>query len=121
LTSGQLPFDQGQLIATGSVGQEVSVEVAYQAARQAALNALSVAAHAVGGLDRLARVVKVVGYIQSAPGFFGQPQVLNGASELLEAIFGDHGRHARSAVGCSALPLNAAVEVECIFEVAIQP
>ncbi|MDA8193308.1 MAG: RidA family protein [Thermaerobacter sp.] len=114
-TSGQLPFDQGRLLAEGMVGREVSLETAYAAARQAALNAVSAAALAVGGLDRLTGVVKVVGLVQSAPDFHQQPQVLNGASELLQAVFGEAGRHARTAVGVSALPLNAAVEVECIF------
>lgn len=117
LTSGQLPFKDGQLVAEGHVGTEVSAETAYAAAQQCALNAISVAADAAGGLDRLVRVVKVVGFVQSGPDFHGQPQVVNGASELLEKIFGEKGRHARSAVGTNALPLNAPVEVEIMFEV----
>jgi len=116
-TSGQLPFADGRLLAEGRVGGEVTPEDAYQAARQAALNALSVAAEAAGGVDRLKRVVKVVGFVQSTDDFHGQPQVINGASELFESVFGEAGRHARSAVGTNALPLNAAVEVECIFEI----
>ncbi|NMP22446.1 RidA family protein [Sulfobacillus harzensis] len=116
-TSGQLPFKDGKLVAEGQVGATVEPAAAYEAAQQAALNAISVAAQAAGGLERLKRVVKVVGFVQSHPDFHGQPQVINGASELLEKVFGDNGRHARSAVGTNALPLNAAVEVEIIFEV----
>lgn len=116
-TSGQLPFKDGTLVAEGRVGAEVDENLAYQAAQQCALNAVSVAASAVGGLDRVVRVVKVVGFVQSHESFHGQPGVINGASALLERLFGDAGRHARSAVGTNALPLNAAVEVEIIFEV----
>ncbi|MCL5117129.1 MAG: RidA family protein [Firmicutes bacterium] len=116
-TSGQLPLHQGKLVAEGRVGTDVSPELAYQAARQSALNAISVAAAAAGGVERLKRVVKVVGFVQSDSEFHGQPQVINGASELLESVFGNNGRHARSAVGTNALPLNASVEVEIIFEV----
>lgn len=115
-TSGQLPFKEGSLVAEGRVGGGVDPELAYQAARQSALNAISVAADAAGGVERLKRVIKVVGFVQSAENFHGQPQVINGASEILESIFGENGRHARSAVGTNALPLDAAVEVECIFE-----
>ncbi|WP_053959091.1 RidA family protein [Sulfobacillus thermosulfidooxidans] len=114
-TSGQLPFREGKLVAEGKVGENVSLEDAQQAARQAALNAISVAAAAVGDLDRLEAVIKVVGFVQSTPEFHDQPQVINGASWVLEEIFQENGRHARSAVGTNALPLNAAVEVECIF------
>lgn len=117
-TAGQLPLKDGVLVAEGKVGQDVDVNTAYQAARQSALNAVSVAAAAVGGVDRLKRVIKVVGFVQSADDFHGQPGVINGASEILERIFGDNGRHARSAVGTNGLPLNAAVEVEVIFEVS---
>lgn len=116
-TSGQLPLAQGELVARGRVGAEVDEQTAYLAARQCALNAISVAAAAVGGVDRLKGVIKVVGFVQSDPHFHGQPAVINGASELLESIFGDRGRHARSAVGSNALPLDAAVEVEILFEV----
>lgn len=114
-TSGQLPFVDGTLLHPGKVGREVSIAQAKEAARQAALNALSAAAQAAGGLDRLVAVVKVVGYVQSAEDFFEQPEVLNGASQLLGELFGEAGAHARSAVGVAALPLNAPVEVECIF------
>lgn len=114
-TAGQLPMADGRLMSPGIVGQDVSVEEAKAAARQAALNALAAAAAAAGGLERIAGVVKVVGFVQSASGFHGQPAVLNGASELFENIFGAAGRHARSAVGVNALPLNAPVEVECVF------
>lgn len=117
-TAGQLPLKDGQLVAAGQVGAAVSPEKAYEAARQSALNAISVAAQAAGGVDRLIRVVKVVGFVQSHEDFHGQPQVINGASELFESVFGENGRHARSAVGTNALPLNAAVEVEVVFEVA---
>lgn len=117
-TSGQLPVRQGQLMATGRVGDGVDMDQAVACARQAALNAISVAADVAGGVNRLLRVIKVVGFVQSAEEFHGQPQVINGASELLEQIFLDQGRHARSAVGANALPLDAPVEVECIFEVA---
>lgn len=117
-TSGQLPFVEGKLPWTGRVGDEIGPEEAQAAARQAALNAIAVAAAAAGGVDRLAEVVKVVGFVQSAPDFHGQPQVVNGASLLLQEVFGESGRHARSAVGVSALPLNAPVEVEVVFRVS---
>lgn len=116
-TSGQLPLKSGELVATGQVGSAVDEKTAYQAARQCALNAISVAAEALGGVEHLARVIKVVGFVQSDDAFHGQPGVINGASEILEQIFGENGRHARSAVGTNALPLNASVEVEVIFEV----
>ncbi len=114
-TSGQLPLLGGKLVAEGVVGGDVGLELAQKAARQSALNAISVAAQAAGGIDRIAGVVKVVGFVQSAVGFHDQPQVVNGASWLFEEVFQERGRHARSAVGTNALPLNAPVEVECIF------
>jgi enamine deaminase RidA (YjgF/YER057c/UK114 family) len=117
-TSGQLPFVNGQLLVRGRVGDAVSLEDGYQAARQAAVNALAAAAARAGGVDRLAGVVKVVGFVQSGPDFHDQPRVINGASELLESVFGEAGRHARSAVGVSALPLDAPVEVEVVFRLA---
>jgi len=118
-TSGQLPLVDGKLPVTGRVGAEVDEQQAYELARICGLNALAAAADVVGGLDHLVRVVKVVGFVASEPGFFGQPKVINGASELLGEVFGDAaGRHARSAVGVAALPLNAPVEVEVIFSVA---
>ena len=114
-TSGQLPSVEGRLVATGAVGAAVSVEDAAAAARECALNALAAAAAAVGGVDRLTGVLKVVGFVQSPPDFHAQPAVINGASELLQSVFGETGRHSRSAVGVSALPLDAPVEVEVIF------
>ncbi|MCL8208679.1 MAG: RidA family protein [Actinomycetia bacterium] len=114
-TSGQLPFRDGQLLWPGAVGGTVGVEQAREAARQAALNAVAAAAAVVGGVDHLGGVIKLVGYVHSAPGFFGQPEVVNGASELMLALFEENGRHARSAVGVAALPLNAPVEIEVVF------
>ena len=115
-TSGQLPLESGELIHTGKVGSEVSPEQAKAAARTCALNALA-AIEALVGIDAVSRVVKLVGFVSSAPGFTGQPGVVNGASEVLGEIFGDAGAHARSAVGVAELPLNAPVEVELIVEV----
>ncbi|MFM7599230.1 MAG: RidA family protein [Actinomycetota bacterium] len=117
-TSGQLPMRDGAMIAEGLVGSDVDADVAKDCARQSAINALAAAQSVIGSLDRVTRVVKVVGFVASAPTFTGQPGVINGASELLQEIFGDSGRHARSAVGVAALPLNAPVEVEMILEVA---
>jgi len=116
-TSGQLPMVAGSLPATGKVGGEVSPEEGKSLARVCALNALA-AVHALAGIDSITRVVKVVGFVASAPGFHGQPGVVNGASELFGEVFGDAGRHARSAVGVAELPLDAPVEVEIIVEVA---
>lgn len=116
-TSGQLPMVAGQLKATGKVGGEVSPEEAKALARVCALNALA-AVHALVGVDAIARVVKVVGFVASAPGFHGQPGVVNGASELFGEVFGEAGAHARSAVGVAELPLDAPVEVEIIVELA---
>ncbi|MEU4533750.1 RidA family protein [Streptosporangium sp. NPDC023825] len=116
-TSGQLPIVDGKLLATGKVGAEVDVEDAYELARACALNALAAVASEAGGLSNIVRIVKVVGFVASAPGFTGQPQVVNGASDLLAAVLGDAGRHARSAVGVAVLPLDAPVEVEVIAEV----
>ncbi|MGK8502854.1 RidA family protein [Nocardia asiatica] len=115
-TSGQLPFVNGELSAVGKVGAEVSVEAAKEAARLCALNALA-AVHDLVGLDAVVRIVKVVGFVASAPGFGDQPVVINGASEFLGQVFGDAGKHARSAVGVSELPRNTPVEVELIAEV----
>jgi len=116
-TSGQLPTVDGKLPAAGKVGGEVSASDAAALARTCALNALAAAAAAAGGLDSIRRIVKVTGFVASAPGFNGQPQVVNGASELLIQVFGEDGRHARSAVGVAELPLDAPVEVELIAEV----
>jgi enamine deaminase RidA (YjgF/YER057c/UK114 family) len=107
----------GKLPAVGKVGGEVSATDAAGLARTCALNALAAAAVAAGGLDAIRRIVKVTGFVASAPGFTGQPLVINGASELLIEVFGEDGRHARSAVGVAELPLNSPVEVELIAEV----
>ena len=115
--SGQVPVADGKIAATGKVGAEVSTEDAAGLARICALNALAAAADAAGGLENIGRIVKVVGFVASAPGFNGQPQVINGASELLIEVLGEDGRHARSAVGVAELPLNVPVEVELIAEV----
>ncbi|MFD8499568.1 RidA family protein [Amycolatopsis sp. NPDC059657] len=115
-TSGQLPFVDGKLPATGKVGAEVSPEEAKDYARLSILNALA-AVDSVVGIDNVVRVVKVVGFVASAEGFTGQPAVINGASETLGEIFGDAGIHARSAVGVAELPIGAPVEVELIVEV----
>jgi len=116
--SGQVPFREGTLMMTGALPKAGSVDEAAAAARQCALNALAVARAELGSLDRVARVVKLGVFVASEPGFGDQPKVANGASELMVQVFGEAGRHARAAVGCSALPLNATVEVEVIFQVA---
>jgi enamine deaminase RidA (YjgF/YER057c/UK114 family) len=117
-TAGQLPIAGGELAATGKVGAEITAERAADLARICALNVIAALKAEVGELSRIARIVKVVGFVASAPDFHGQPQVVNGASDLLGAVFGDAGRHARSAVGVAVLPRNAPVEVEAIAEVA---
>ena len=117
-TSGQLPLVDGALPLTGKVGAEVSADDAKQLARTCVLNGLAAARSAIGSLDRITRVVKVVGFVASDPAFTGQPGVINGASELLGEIFGDMGAHARSAVGVAVLPLDSPVEVEFVFEYA---
>jgi enamine deaminase RidA (YjgF/YER057c/UK114 family) len=117
-TAGQLPVIDGQLLATGKVGAEVSAAEASALARTCALNALAAVASVSGGLGAVRRIVKVTGFVASAPGFFQQAQVVNGASELLIEVFGEAGRHARSAVGMAVLPLDAPVEVELIAEIA---
>jgi enamine deaminase RidA (YjgF/YER057c/UK114 family) len=116
-TSGQLPLRDGTLIRTGKVGAEVSPDEAYECARQCVLNALAAVRSQVGDLSAITRVVKLVGFVSSVPEFTGQPQVVNGASELLGQILGDVGQHARSAVGVPVLPLDAPVEVELVVEV----
>lgn len=121
MTSGQLPMADGALVSTGKVGEAgegiVPPADAAGMARLCALNAVAAAASLVGGVDQLTRVVKVVGFVSSDPSFTGQPAVINGASTLLQEIFGDAGVHARSAVGVASLPLDAPVEVEVTFEV----
>jgi len=117
-TAGQLPFVDGALPMTGKVGATVSADDAKQLARTCVLNGLAAAHSVIGSLDRITRVVKVVGFVASDPAFTGQPGVINGASELLGDIFGEAGIHARSAVGVAVLPLDSPVEVEFIFEFA---
>ena len=116
-TSGQLPRVDGELTHVGKVGAEVTAEQATEAAQACALNAIAAVKAEIGDLANVRRVVKVVGFVASAPGFTGQPGVVNGASELLGAVFGDAGVHARSAVGVASLPLDVPVEVEMVVEV----
>ncbi len=116
-TAGQVPLRDGTLVAEGKVGGAVSVEQATECAQQCALNALAAVKSVIGDLANVRRVVKVVVYVASTPDFTGQPGVANGASELLGAVFGDDGVHARSAVGVAALPIDAPVEVELVVEV----
>lgn len=114
--SGQLPMAEGKLLATGKVGAGVSADQAKDLAQRCALNALA-AINSLVGLENVVKVVKLTGFVASAPGFTGQPGVINGASDLLGTVFGEAGRHARSAVGVAELPLDAPVEVEVIVEV----
>ena len=116
-TAGQLPLVDGKLLMTGRVGAQVSVEEAAALARTCALNALAAVASVTGGLSAVTRIVKIAGFVASDPSFTGQPLVVNGASELMLEVFGDAGRHARSAVGVTVLPLDAPVEIELIAEV----
>lgn len=116
-TSGQICLAGGELKFKGKAGREYTVEQAAEAAQLCCLNALAVVRAAIGDLDRVARVVKVVGFVNSAPGFNAQPKVINGASDLLVKVFGEAGKHARSAVGCSDLPMDTTVEVEMVVEV----
>ena len=117
IVSGQIPFSGGELTAKGSVPSEVSLEAAQAAARQCVLNGLAVAKVSLGSLDAVRQVVRLGVFVMSDAGFFDQPKVANGASELMVDIFGDAGRHARAAVGVIALPLGASVEVEMLLEV----
>ncbi|MGQ2910346.1 MULTISPECIES: RidA family protein [unclassified Aeromicrobium] len=116
-TAGQLPLVDGELVAKGKVGGEVSAEEAQDCARQCALNALAAVKSVVGSLDDVVRIVKVTVFVSSTPDFTGQPVVANGASELLGDVFGEAGVHARSAVGVPVLPIDAPVEVELVVEV----
>ena len=116
-TAGQLPMVQGELISKGLLGQDVEIEEANKAARICTLNALAAIKGVIGDLDRVKQIVRVVGYVASVPTFTQQPAVVNGASELLLEIFGENGKHARSAVGMAVLPLNASVEIELTVEV----
>ncbi|GAA0933558.1 RidA family protein [Nonomuraea longicatena] len=117
-TSGQVPMVEGELVGAGKVGADVTPEEAQGHARICALNAIAALKTQVGDLSKVVRIVKVVVFVASDPGFTGQPSVGNGASELLREVFGDKGVHARSAVGVAALPLNASVEVELIAEIS---
>lgn len=117
--SGQLPLVDGKLALEGKVGAELSVEQARGMAQRAGLNAIAAAAEAAEGIERIERIVKLTGYVASAPGFTAQPEVLNGASELMGHVFGESaGAHARAAVGVAVLPLNSPVEIELVVEVS---
>jgi enamine deaminase RidA (YjgF/YER057c/UK114 family) len=116
-TAGQLPMVNGELISKGLLGQDVEIEQAYKAARICTLNALAAIKGLIGDLDQIQQIVRVVGYVASVPTFTQQPAVVNGASELLLEIFGENGKHARSAVGMAVLPMNASVEIELTVEV----
>jgi enamine deaminase RidA (YjgF/YER057c/UK114 family) len=115
-TAGQLPLEAGELTLRGKVGETVGVDEAREAARLCAVNALAAASTQTGGVAGISRIVKVTGFVASAPGFNEQPQVINGASEFLGEIFGEAGLHARSAVGVAELPMDAPVEVELVVE-----
>jgi len=115
--SGQLPFENGQLIHKGRLGENVSIEDGYKAARQCAINIIA-QIKAAGGLEKVARIVRLGGFVNSTADFTDQPKVVNGASDLFVAVFGDAGRHARAAVGSPSLPLGVAVEVDAIVELA---
>ncbi|VBB06156.1 Hypothetical protein LUCI_1372 [Lucifera butyrica] len=116
-TSGQIPFENGQLKYKGKVGKDLNVDQGYDAAKICAINCLAAIKSLIGSLDNIEKVVKVVGFVNSAPGFIDQPKVINGASELVGSVFGQAGEHARSAVGVAELPVNAPVEVEFIVKV----
>ena len=116
-TAGQLPMVKGELISTGLLGKDVDIEDANKAARICTLNALAAIKGVIGDLDRIKQIIRVVGYVASVPTFTQQPAVVNGSSELLLEIFGENGKHARSAVGMAVLPLNASVEIELTVEV----
>ncbi|HEY7294714.1 MAG TPA: RidA family protein [Dehalococcoidia bacterium] len=118
VVSGQVPLESGRVVHPGKLGAELSVEQGQEAARLCVLNGLAAAQQALGSLDRVRRVVRLVGYVASAAGFSQQPAVVNGASDLLAEIFGEAGRHARVAIGVNELPLGCAVEIEFLFEVA---
>jgi enamine deaminase RidA (YjgF/YER057c/UK114 family) len=117
-TAGQVPLKDGKFLYQGKVGGEVSLEEAVEAAKLCAINIIAQVKAACGGdLDRVRRVVKLVGFVNGVPGFADHPKVVNGASDLMVAVFGDKGKHARSAVGAGSLPLNLAVEIEAVVEV----
>ncbi len=116
--SGVLPFQDGKVAVTGKLGKDLSLERGAEAARLALLNSLAIVRSELGSLDRVKRIVRVVGHVASAEGFVQQPAVINGASDLLVQIFGDAGRHARVALGAAELPLNAAIELELLVQVS---
>ncbi|MBO8128581.1 MAG: RidA family protein [Peptococcaceae bacterium] len=116
-TSGQLPLRNGEMVYRGRVGEDVSTEEGQEAARLCVLNCLAAIKGLIGNLENVVQVVKVTGFVNSAPGFSEQPRVINGASDLLQEIYGENGRHARAAVGVAALPLNASVELEMVVAV----
>jgi enamine deaminase RidA (YjgF/YER057c/UK114 family) len=116
-TAGQLPMVNGEIVCKGIVGEDVEIDQAYEAARICTLNALAAIKGVIGDLDRIKQVVRVVGYVASVATFTQQPAVVNGASELLLEIFGEKGKHARSAVGMAVLPLNASIEIELTVEI----
>ena len=116
--SGVVPFRDGELVLEGKLGKDLTVEQGYEAARIALLNALAIVRSELGSLDRVAKVVRLIGYVASAEGFTQQPAVINGASDLLVRIFGEAGRHARAAVGAAGLPFDASVELELIVQVS---
>ena len=117
-TAGQVPLEDGKFHYVGKVGGEISLEDAVAAAKLCAINIIAQVKAACGGdLDKVKRVVKLVGFVNGVPGFADQPKVINGASDLMVAVFGDKGKHARSAVGAGSLPLNLAVEIEAVVEV----
>jgi len=118
MVSGQICLDAGKLVAKGQLGAGVSVEDGQRAARACAVNLLTQVKSALGDLDKVLRVVRLGGFVNAAPGFVDGPKVMNGASDLMVAVFGEKGKHARTTVGVSALPLDAAIEVEGLFEVA---
>ena len=120
LSSGQLPFRDGKLLFVGKVPTDVSLAQAAESAGVAMLNALAACAQAAGGIDKIQRVVRVCVFVNSAPDFYEHPKVANGASDLLTRIFGEAGKHARSALGAAALPMNAPVEVELVVEASIE-
>jgi enamine deaminase RidA (YjgF/YER057c/UK114 family) len=116
-TAGQIPMVAGELAYKGKIGSDLTVEQGYEAAKICAINALSALKSVIGSLDNVEQIVKVVGFVNSAPGFTTQPKVINGASEFFGAVFGEAGVHARSAVGVSELPIDSAVEIEIIVKV----
>lgn len=116
-TAGQIPFEKGELNYKGKLGKELTVEEGYKAAKICAINCLSAVKGVIGSLDNIEKIVKVTGFVNSAPGFNQQPKVVNGASEFLGEVFGEAGAHARSAVGVNELPLDAPVEVEMIVKI----